>query len=199
MKEKLLITTFGDYSKKLITCLEDYDWTPVQSLAEELINVWNSKRNLFLCGNGGSAANAMHLATDLIYGAGCGQQPGLKVHALTSNAAVMTCLANDTSYEEIFSYQLNSLSTPGDVLIVFSGSGNSKNILHVLEKARSLGVTTWAILGFSGGKAKSLADHAIHFAVDDMQISEDLQMIVGHMLMKALSATLSSTNNTSKN
>ena len=181
------MTVCSDYASHLATCLQGYDWQPVELLAKELAQAWDSKRNLFLCGNGGSAANALHLATDLIYGIGKGTRPGMKVHALTSNGAVMTCLGNDTSYEEIFSRQLEALSTHGDILILFSGSGNSKNILHVLKKAKSLGVTTWAFLGFSGGEAKKLADHTIHFPIDDMQITEDLHMIVGHMLMKMLS------------
>src|SRR3990167_555801 len=156
-------TTFIDYASRLSSCLEAYDWSPLQLLANELAKIWNDKQHLFICGNGGSAANALHLATDLIYGIGQGKRPGMKVHALTSNPAVITCLGNDTSYEEIFSCQLDALSTPGDILIVLSGSGNSKNILHILKKARSLGVKSWAILGFSGGQAKELADHVIHF------------------------------------
>ena len=189
MLKKPSVSIFNNYASQLATCLQEYDWRPVELLTEELASVWHSKRNLFLCGNGGSAANALHLATDLIYGIGKGIRPGMKVHALTSNAAVMTCLGNDTSYAQIFSCQLEALSHPGDVLIVFSGSGNSKNILRALEKAKSLGVTTWALLGFSGGEAKKLADHSIHFPIDDMQLAEDLHMIVGHMLMKALSQT----------
>lgn len=178
---------FVNYTTQLSQSLEEFDWQPVALLTEELKKLWGSKRHLFICGNGGSAANALHLATDLIYGIGKGVRPGMKVHALTSNAAVMTCLGNDTSYEQIFSCQLESLGHPGDLLIVLSGSGNSPNILHVLEKAKALGIKTWAILGFSGGKAKALANHVIHLPVDDMQLSEDFQMIVGHMLMKALS------------
>ena len=74
----------------------------------------------------------------------------------------------------------------GDLLIVLSGSGNSPNIVRALEKGRELGLTTFAILGYSGGKALKLADHSIHFAVNDMQIAEDLQTIAGHMVMQCL-------------
>ena len=78
------------------------------------------------------------------------------------------------------------LAEPSDLLIVLSGSGNSPNILHVLKQASSMGVKSCAILGYSGGKSKSLADFSIHFPVDDMQIAEDMQLVVGHMLMKWL-------------
>lgn len=187
MSKKSPEPLFSDYAFRLSNSLEQFDWQPVALLAEELRELWNSKRHLFICGNGGSAANALHLATDFIYGIGKGTRPGMHVHALTANTAVMTCLGNDTSYEQIFSCQLEALGGTGDSLIVLSGSGNSPNILHVLEKAKTLGIKTWAILGFSGGKAKALADHVIHFPVDDMQLAEDFQMIVGHMLMKFLS------------
>ena len=187
MSKKIPDSIFSNYANNLSASLAKFDWQSVELLAQELAEIWDSKRNLFICGNGGSAANALHLATDLIYGIGKGTRPGMKVHALTSNAPVMTCLGNDTSYDQIFSCQLEALGSPDDVLIVLSGSGNSPNILHVLEKAKSLGIKTWAVLGFSGGKAKALADDTIHFPVDDMQLAEDFQMIVGHMLMKALS------------
>ena len=98
----------------------------------------------------------------------------------------MTCLANDVGYDCIYSEQLAVLAESDDLLVVLSGSGNSPNILRVLEQANAMGVKSYAILGFSGGKCKSLADFSIHFPVDDMQIAEDMQLVVGHMLMKWL-------------
>jgi len=79
---------------------------------------------------------------------------------------------------------------PGDVLVAFSGSGNSANIVNALEMGNRLGMQTFAVLGYDGGKCKALAQHPLHFAVDDMQISEDLQLIVGHMVMQWLCAGL---------
>ena len=101
---------------------------------------------------------------------------------------MLTCIANDIAYEEVFAEQLKVLANPGDVLIVFSGSGNSPNILRVLEEGQKLGVTSYAILGFDGGRALTLADVPVHFPVHDMQIAEDLQLICGHMIMKWLAA-----------
>ena len=95
-------------------------------------------------------------------------------------------LPNDEGYDRVFSMQLAVQAEPGDVLIVFSGSGNSPNILRALECAREMGLRGCAVLGYGGGKAKQMADVPIHFAVDDMQISEDMQMVVGHMLMQWL-------------
>jgi D-sedoheptulose 7-phosphate isomerase len=98
----------------------------------------------------------------------------------------MTCLANDVGYDAIFSEQLAVLGQTGDLIICLSGSGNSPNILKVLEQAKLMGIKSCAILGFSGGKAKALADISIHFPIDDMQIAEDMQLVVGHMLMQYL-------------
>ena len=93
---------------------------------------------IMFCGNGGSAGNAIHLANDFIYGAGLGYGKGLRVEALSANPAVLTCLANDIGYENIFSEQIRVKGNVGDVLIVLSGSGNSPNILKVLETGNAL-------------------------------------------------------------
>jgi D-sedoheptulose 7-phosphate isomerase len=101
---------------------------------------------------------------------------------------VLTCLANDLGYENVYAEQLRVKAEPGDLLIVLSGSGNSPNVVRALEMGEAKGMTTFAILGFSGGKCKGLAQHPIHFPVDDMQISEDLQMVIGHLCMQWLCA-----------
>ena len=110
-----------------------------------------SRRNLFLCGNGGSAANANHLATDLVYGVGSRGKPLFRAHSLAANPSVLTCLGNDTGYAQTFSRQLRALAQPWDVLVAFSGSGNSPNIIEALRTARRMKVLTIAFLGFSGG------------------------------------------------
>jgi len=178
--------SFGNYAARLQSVLRRAKWDAAASLAAELLDCWKTGRQVFLCGNGGSAANALHIANDLIYGIGDGQRPGLRIHALPANSPVVTCLANDEGYAEIFSLQLRACARRGDVLIALSGSGNSANVLRAIEEARSLGVKSFAILGFDGGRAKSLVDVPIHFPVDDMQISEDLQLIVAHMTMQWL-------------
>ena len=180
--------SFVDYASRLSGVLAQGEWTGVTQLAETLLECWREGRQVFFAGNGGSAGNAIHLANDLLYGISKTEGSGLRVHALPANGAVMTCLANDEGYDSVFSLQLAVQARAGDVLIVLSGSGNSPNIVKVLEKARQMKVKTFAILGYSGGQAKRLADVPIHFPVDDMQIAEDMQLIVGHMLMQWLYA-----------
>jgi D-sedoheptulose 7-phosphate isomerase len=179
---------FADYSRRLSAVLESFDWSCVEPLAVELLDCWKSGRQVFFAGNGGSAGNANHLVNDLIYPVSKVRGSGIRAHALTANPSVLTCLGNDEGYENVFAYQLAVLGRRGDVLVVFSGSGNSPNILKALEEARRLGIMSYAIVGYAGGRAKALADRVIHFAVDDMQIAEDTQTITAHMIVQWLYA-----------
>ena len=176
----------ANYARTLDSVWRNQDWSDVVLLVETLQRCWRENRQIFLCGNGGSAANAIHLANDLLYGVDKATGHGLRVTALPANAAVLTCLANDIAYEDIFAQQLTVLAQPGDILLAFSGSGNSPNIVKALTRSRELGMTSFAILGFTGGRALNLADHPIYFPAHDMQVSEDLQMMVGHMAMQYL-------------
>lgn len=176
-----------DYQDRLNSALADLPKHEIVLLAEALLAAWNAGKQVFFCGNGGSAANAIHIANDLFYGvAAKGSKTGIRVQALSANQAVLTCLANDISYADIFSEQLKVFAQPGDVLVVLSGSGNSQNIVRALESAKELGVKSFAVLGYSGGLSKELTDTSIHIAVNDMQIAEDLQLVVGHMVMQWL-------------
>jgi D-sedoheptulose 7-phosphate isomerase len=179
---------FADYTSRFSDILRGFDWAPVEKLAYDLRDCWQTGRQVFFCGNGGSGGNANHLANDFLYALSKTPGSGLRVHSLSSNPSVITCLANDEGYDQVFSLQLAVLARKGDVLIAFSGSGNSPNILKALEEGKKIGMTSYAVLGFSGGKAKAMADVPIHFAVDDMQIAEDAQMVIGHMIMQWLYA-----------
>lgn len=184
-------STADTYLLKLHECFSSEVLDGVERLAEELLSAWVDGRNIFICGNGGSAANAIHLANDLHYGIGaCGtgpRLPGAKVEALSANSGVLTCLANDTGYENIYSHQLEVKGERGDLLIALSGSGNSENIVRALETASLQGLTSFAIVAFSGGRCRDLADEVIHIKINDMQIAEDSQLIVGHLCMQWLS------------
>lgn len=177
---------FADYSVRLSDLMAKTDWTPVGELANDLARCIQDRRQFFICGNGGSAGNAVHLANDFLYGVAKKPGSALRVIALPANPAVLTCLANDEGYDRIFEIQVREMANRGDILMVFTGSGNSPNILRALEAAKEMGVKTYGILGYTGGKAKALCDVPIHFAIDDMQISEDMQLIIGHMLMQWL-------------
>lgn len=180
------VNIIDSYKTRFTAALSALDEDAVTTLAEHFLAAWNERRAIYLCGNGGSAGNAIHLANDFTYGAGLRRGVGLRVEALPANPAVLTCLANDVGYENIFSEQLRAKANKEDVLVVFSGSGNSRNVVKALETGNALGMHTFAVLGYDGGKCKSLARHSIHVETNDMQISEDLQLLVGHMVMQWL-------------
>ena len=171
----------------------------IETLATELLQAWLDGRYVYICGNGGSAANAMHMANDFHYGIGaCGAAPslpGLRVEALPANAGIITCLANDTGYNNIYAHQLQVKGRRDDLLIVLSGSGNSANVVRALEIAKQIGMKSIAILAFSGGLCRELADMSIHFEIDDMQIAEDTQLVVGHLCMQWLNSNKPSSLN----
>ena len=179
------------YTSKLIDCFSKEMNLKIFHLAQSLGEVWKSGNNVFLCGNGGSAGNAIHIANDFIYGIGnCGKGskiPGIRVSALSANPAVLTCLGNDIGFENIFSYQLKVQSKKNDILIVLSGSGNSPNVISAIKTGNQLGLKTFAILAFDGGKCNDIVNFPLHFNINDMQIAEDLQLIIGHLCMQWLS------------
>ena len=179
-------TFFSDYAKSLATVLAVADWANVLKLSQMILQARNSGGRIFLCGNGGSAANAVHIANDLVYAVAERTGAGIDAISLSANTAVLTCLGNDVGYEKIYSEQLAVSGRAGDVLIVLSGSGNSQNVINAIHAAQKRDMRTVAILGFDGGLCKQIVELPIHFNSNDMQIVEDLQLTVGHMVMKWL-------------
>jgi len=172
------------YVEKLNLALQQIAPGKIDILIALLRDAWRNQQRVFLCGNGGSAGNALHIANDFIYG--ISHNRGIDVEVLCANQSVVTCLANDIGYDAIFSQQLRVKAHKDDVLIAFSGSGNSPNIVNALKTAEEMGLKTFAVVAFSGGKCKALAQNCIHIKMDDMQIAEDLQVIVGHICMQHL-------------
>ena len=144
----------------------------------ELAKAVKKAKRVYLCGNGGSAANAIHIANDLV---AC----GIKAQALTADVATLTAIANDDGYEHIFSWQLYVFGEPGDLLIVLSGSGRSPNIIAVLNMAEKMGIESWAIFGKYN---KPLPINVASFILmgDDMQEAEEAQLVIGHDVMRWL-------------
>ena len=179
-----------DYIRKYIDRLEkgmrEIDPVAIEQVVETLENARCERRTIFIIGNGGSAATASHMANDLQKLASQGKSLSYRAIALTDNVPLITAWANDTDYEEIFTHQLEALAQEGDLLIVITGSGNSKNIVHAVEWAKNAGLKTIALLGFDGGIVKELADHALLFAEDHYGRVEDAHMILEHMIANYL-------------
>lgn len=174
------------YTSKVHAMIDSPTMSKVDLLARSIARVWREDRYMYFCGNGGSAGNANHLANDFTYGVGLRHGKGIRVESLSANPSVITCLGNDIGYEKIYSEQIRVKGRAGDLLVVFSGSGSSPNVVRALETANEVGMETVAILGFDGGRSLSLASLAIHFPIDDMQVAEDLQLSVGHLVMQWL-------------
>ena len=178
------------YINKLSNSFNENIIYKIEKLSNDMLKAWVNNKQVFIIGNGGSAANAIHIANDLHYGVGaCGPGEkilGIKVEALSANTGIITCLGNDTGYENIFAHQLEVKANEKDILIALSGSGNSPNIVKALEIANKIKMKTYAILAYDGGLSKDLAQEAIHFQINDMQIAEDTQLIVGHTCMQWL-------------
>lgn len=147
----------------------------------ELAKAILKAKRVYICGNGGSAANAIHIANDLI---SC----KIKAYALTADVATLTALANDYAYEQIFAMQIRAYGEPGDMLIALTGSGKSPNILAAIRAAKEKGVETWVMVGEYNGKHPPVAleaDHVIRFG-KDMQDAEERQIYMGHKVMRWL-------------
>ena len=144
-----------------------------------LVEAIKKARRVYLIGNGGSAANAIHLANDLI---SC----GIKAHALTADVATLTAIANDFGYEHIFSRQIDVLGEPGDLLIALSGSGNSPNIIKALVAASKIGMDTFSVVGDFGKSAAPALSISCVSTGTSMQDAENLQLDVGHRAMLAI-------------
>lgn len=173
------------YIKKLTTLLQTIEPKEVEKVGMLLSAAREEGRQVFLIGNGGSAASASHIAVDLGKGCSRNREKRFRVISLTDNTPWITALSNDISYEDVFVEQLKNYADKGDLLIAISGSGNSKNVLKALHYANQIGCETVGISGFAGGKLKDLVKHHVHIKSDHMGLIEDGQMIVGHILVYA--------------
>lgn len=143
-------------------------------------------RMIYSCGNGGSAAIANHLVCDCMKGVRAGSSLKPKVVSLSATIEMITAIANDIGVEDIFSYQLESLGSPGDVLIAISSSGSSPNIVKALTWAKANGMATIAMTGFGGGDSAKIADVSLHVAVDNYGVVEDIHQSLMHILAQYL-------------
>lgn len=183
-----------DYTKHIARYIE-MEKESLQKLPIEDINtVMNiledarlSRKRIFICGNGGSASTASHFECDFNKGISYDQEIKYDIECLSDNVPMMMAIANDIGYEDVFVVPLKNKLRPGDIVIGISGSGNSENVVRAFQYANGTGAITIAFTGYSGGKLKNIAHHNIHIAVDNMQITEDIHLILNHMMMFILS------------
>ena len=175
-----------DYIHGLKGVLDRLPLKPVEEIIQAIEQAQKERRQVFVIGNGGSAATASHMMNDLCKGTlghqGDAPWPRLRVIALTDNVSLMTAWANDTDYDRIFSEPLKNLAQRGDLLIAISASGNSPNIIAAVEAAKHLGVKVIGLAGFGGGKLSKMADVSFVVASDEYGPVEDAHMILDHII-----------------
>jgi len=153
----------------------------IAEAAQIILDAYNAGGKVFLIGNGGSAADAQHIAAELA-GRFKLERTGLPAIALTTNTSILTALANDYGYDRVFSHQLEALAKDKDVLIAITTSGTSPNILKAVEMAHSKGVTVIGLTGAKGGKLKDSADLTIMVPSDDTPRIQEAHITIGHII-----------------
>ncbi len=166
----------------------------IEAIAARVYETVAQGRLLLTCGNGGSATDAQHLAEELI-GRYRSNRRALPAIALTADSSALTCIANDLGYESVFARQIEGLGKPGDLLLCFSTSGNSPNILAALRTARERGLGTIALLGKDGGRARELADLALVVPVADTARIQEAHLQVLHYICEVVEVAIARTEN----
>ena len=151
-----------------------------------LSKYYYSKNNIFVCGNGGSAAISNHFLCDHLKGISTNTNLLPKIISLSANIEVITAVANDIEYGDIFAFQLSRLAKPKDCLITISSSGNSKNIINAIKWAKKNKIRTISLSGFDGGKAKRISDLDINIPCNNYGIVEDLHQSIMHILAQSI-------------
>lgn len=161
----------------------------IRSIGEHLGESLANGATLFWCGNGGSAADSQHIAAELV-GRFKKNRRALRSIALTTDSSVLTCIANDYSYDDIFSRQIEALGKPEDVLVGISTSGNSENVLRAFKVAKEMGLSTVALLGKDGGAANGLADQTLIIPSDSTARIQEAHILIGHILCELIEQEL---------
>lgn len=168
------------------TILNEINQQELNNAMNILENTREIGSNVYVFGNGGSAATASHMENDFNKGVSEQLEKKYCFHCINDNIATITAIANDNGYEHIFEQQLKNKLNSNDVIIAISGSGNSTNVIKAVEYAKTKGCKIIGMTGYSGGKLKTLADVSLHVPLDNMQITEDIHLFFNHLMMYIL-------------
>jgi D-sedoheptulose 7-phosphate isomerase len=177
-----VLTFAEDYLRRSVAILASIAADELTQVIDVLTAARDAQRHVFICGNGGSAATASHFAAGLSKEGSWERPQKFRALALTDNISWITSLANDTDFSRVFVEQLKNHAEPEDVLVVFSGSGNSRNVLRAVEWANARGLITVGITGRSGGELATLAQHRISVDSDHMGHVEEGHFLIQHLI-----------------
>ena len=155
-----------------------------------LYDTLQKEGNVYIFGNGGSSATASHFQNDFNKGISEHTQKKFRFQCLNDNIATLMAVANDIGFEEVFRFQLMGKLKPEDIVIAISGSGNSENVIRAVEYAKEQDCKVIGLTGYTGGKLRELSDISLHVPVNSMQITEDLHMVLDHLMMSVFYKTL---------
>lgn len=178
------------YYEEEIEAIRKIDPKEVSLAMNALVNCYENGGTIYVFGNGGSSATASHMVCDFNKGVSMKKSKKFNFICLSDNTPILTALANDISYDDVFAYQLEKIITPNDLVLAISGSGNSKNIINAINVAKAQGVKVIGMTGYDGGKLYQMADYHLHAPINDMMKAEDIHMTFDHMMATILIQTL---------
>jgi D-sedoheptulose 7-phosphate isomerase len=176
------MTYLESYKSEVLRAIEAIDLRLVDQAIEWFKQARAEGRQIFVCGNGGSAATASHFACDVVKGASYNKSSRFRIMALTDQVPTLTAYANDVGYDAVFVEQLKNFARAGDLFVAISGSGNSPSVLRAMEFASTAGCRTIALTGRDGGQLGPMAQLNLRVAVPHMGRIEEAHMIVCHMI-----------------
>lgn len=177
---------FKDYFNRVAEVFSRLDYTQIEKAKNLLVEARDKGKTIFIFGNGGSGANASHIAGDYVKGASYKQDKKFRFLCLNDNFSSLAAISNDISYDDAFVMQLENFLNEGDLVIGLSGSGNSENVVRAIELANKKGAKTLALSAYTGGKLKDLASCFVHTPINDMEIAEDFQMMIFHTIKQSI-------------
>jgi D-sedoheptulose 7-phosphate isomerase len=171
-----------EYFQRLAAAASTVEQTKITAAGTLIANTIEAGRRIYSCGNGGSAAIANHLVCDCLKGIRTEATIKPKVHSFSATVELLTAIVNDIGSDQMFSFQLESMGEAEDLLIAISSSGSSPNIVRAIETAKSMGVRTIAMTGFTGGQSRIQADVSLHVDCENYGIIEDVHQSLMHIL-----------------
>lgn len=182
------------YIEHEINTLRALDINAINDAIRLIFETYEKGNTIYIFGNGGSSATASHYQNDFNKGISEYTEKKFNFYCLNDNVATVMAIANDIGFEEVFRFQLRGRIKPGDLVMAISGSGNSKNVINAVEYAKEQGNQIIGLTGFDGGKLRKLSDISLHAPIQSMQVTEDIHMILDHLIMAVLSKRMCGIN-----
>ena len=183
--KRIILDSFFNHQNTVNFLFKDIFINKIMDSSELIKNVLKKKKTIFWCGNGGSAADSQHLSAELVGRFKLNRKP-LKSVALTTDTSAITAIANDYTFRKVFSRQLDGLGNEGDLIVIISTSGNSKNIIEVLKTAKKKKIKSIALLGNNGGQCKKYSDMSLIVPSTNTARIQECHILIGHIFCEII-------------